>query len=114
VEDAMGEMIDEFPRQSTRDERIIVGLDVGVLIWQPCTIAPLGFDFKDKTLASWCTIPQKKSCCALASWKRPLQNNNTCSYFETKNSRCHIKINHFKTNNVRSHLNTDPSNQQAF
>jgi hypothetical protein len=60
------------------------------------------------------TIPQKKSCRVLACWKRPLQNNNTRSYFETKNSCCHIKTNHFKTNNAHSHLNTNLSNQRAF
>ncbi len=60
------------------------------------------------------TNPQKKGCCVLACWKRPLQNYNTRSYFETKNSHCHIKTNHFKTNNACSHLNTDPSNQWAF
>jgi hypothetical protein len=52
VEDVMGEMINKFPRLSTQDKRIVVGIDVGMLIWQPCTTAPLGFDFKDKTLAS--------------------------------------------------------------
>jgi hypothetical protein len=63
VEDAMGETINEFPWQSTQDERIVIGVDVGVLIWQPCTTVPLGFDFKDKTLAGWRTIPQKKELC---------------------------------------------------
>jgi hypothetical protein len=57
---------------------------------------------------------KKKSCRALARWERPLQNNNTRSYFEIKNNRCHIKTNRFKTNYTRSHLNTDPSNQWAF
>jgi hypothetical protein len=32
-----------------------------------------------------------------------LQTNNTCSYIENNSTRSYIKINHYETNNLRSH-----------
>jgi hypothetical protein len=60
------------------------------------------------------TIPHKKELSCIGLLEKTTSNNNTHSYFKTKNIRCNIKTNHFETNNVRSHLNTNLSNQWAF
>ncbi len=58
--------------------------------------------------------PTKKELSCIGLLEKTTSKQQHPLIFETKNSCCHIKTNHFKTNNTHSHLNTDPSNNRLF